>query len=151
MQDLKENFRQLHARPRPMGEGMINERKKKPIIFLFCCFHFNTHKHKLWNTSLEWNLPYEIDITLRQIAVSSSKFHSESCQVHRGYFSLAKFLFCFLLDRQPQKPVPQGMGPCCTLLSSQGDTRGQPYEEETPSFPLPAEGIRTGRKLWWFY
>lgn len=104
MQDLKENFRQLHARPRSMGEGMINERKKKPIIFLFCCFHFNTHKHKLWNTSLEWNLPYEIDITLRQIAVSSSKFHSESCQVHRleATSPLLNSSFAFCLTDNPR-------------------------------------------------
>lgn len=71
--------------------------------------------------------------------------------MHRGYFFLAKFLFCFLYDRQLQKLVPQGMGPCCTSLASQSDAGEQPYEEETHSFLLPAEGIRTGKKLWWFH
>lgn len=68
VQDLKENFSQLHVRPRSTGEAMINERGKKRV-FLFCWFHPNTHKHKLWITSLEWNLPYEIGVTLRQITV----------------------------------------------------------------------------------
>lgn len=40
---------------------------------------------------------------------------------------------------------------CCTFSPCPGDAWGKSYEEEAPSFPLPAEGIGTGGKFWWFY